>query len=492
MKDHAEKAPENKSRTTANGSSQMKSKGGPTVQFSDNRPETVMLEKLQAMANDNVPTAQTAQLSAILNAQSAQYPIQTKENRTGLPDHLKSGIENLSGYSMDDVKVHYNSPKPAQLQAHAYAQGADIHVAPGQENHLPHEAWHVVQQKQGRVRPTIQAKGIAVNDDKGLEKEADIMGEKASKINIRSGFDRKIGSGGPINGSNIIQAKKTAPFDVEKKYAGKVADYSEYKDLDQNAYNKLIYDKASDIYDKNLKKGTHYWNTLKEAIKSFEAGNNREFLEAQNKKRADYDLKFNKNYVSNIRSDQNSNGLNVSSSGLAFDGDQIDPGKDVPYSNVLDFKDNSISANHNYAGRDMARNQDVKMKDDGDYQKRGLPNSEILWQQYKHAAKSQFWFFKESRAKRLMKGLSTIKRRQVQNTATQMTLLFALPDNKINLEERHAWQAGSEEFRAILGTPNCSGAAFLLTDHVDELDGKSITEIESLGGRDVNLDIKIG
>ena len=71
-----------------------------------------------------------------------------KPNDTGLPDNLKSGIENLSGMSMDGVKVHYNSEKPAQLNALAYAQGTDIHVGPGQEQHLPHEAWHVVQQGQ--------------------------------------------------------------------------------------------------------------------------------------------------------------------------------------------------------------------------------------------------------------------------------------------------------------------------------------------------------
>ena len=100
-----------------------------------------------------------------------------KPNNTGLPDNLKSGIENLSGISMDHVKVHYNSAKPAQLQAHAYAQGSDIHVAPGQEQHLPHEAWHVVQQAQGRVKPTLQMKGdVQVNDDVSLEAEADVMG----------------------------------------------------------------------------------------------------------------------------------------------------------------------------------------------------------------------------------------------------------------------------------------------------------------------------
>ena len=104
-------------------------------------------------------------------------------NNTGLPDKLKSGIENLSGHSMDDVKVHFNSDKPAQLQAHAYAQGTDIHMAPGQDKHLPHEAWHVVQQKQGRVKPTMQLHGkVNVNDDAGLEKEADVMGAKALQM----------------------------------------------------------------------------------------------------------------------------------------------------------------------------------------------------------------------------------------------------------------------------------------------------------------------
>lgn len=89
---------------------------------------------------------------------------------------MKSGIENLSGYSLDDIKVHYGLDKPTQLQALAYTQGTDIHVAPGQEQHLPNEAWHVVQQKQGRVQPTIQMQGANINDDGELEREADNKG----------------------------------------------------------------------------------------------------------------------------------------------------------------------------------------------------------------------------------------------------------------------------------------------------------------------------
>ena len=100
-------------------------------------------------------------------------------NKTGLPDSLKSGVESLSGVDISDVRVHYNSPKPSQINAHAYAQGNDIHLGSGQEKHLPHETWHTVQQRQGRVQPTMEMGGAKINDDASLEREADIMGQKA-------------------------------------------------------------------------------------------------------------------------------------------------------------------------------------------------------------------------------------------------------------------------------------------------------------------------
>ena len=105
-----------------------------------------------------------------------------KKNETGMPDNLKAGIESLSGFSMDDVRVHYNSSKPATVQALAYTQGTDIHVAPGQEKCLPHEAWHVAQQMAGRVSPTTNINGMPVNDNATLENEADVMGEKAVQM----------------------------------------------------------------------------------------------------------------------------------------------------------------------------------------------------------------------------------------------------------------------------------------------------------------------
>jgi hypothetical protein len=161
----------------------------PQAVFADHRQQSVQLKETQT----NMAVSQQQQglqaLQAKMNTgsriqqlkeQQAHSNQSPKPNNTGLPDNLKSGIENLSGMSMDHVKVHYNSDKPAQLQAHAYAQGSDIHVAPGQEQHVAHEAWHVVQQAQGRVRPTVQMQdGVGVNDDAGLESEADEMGAKA-------------------------------------------------------------------------------------------------------------------------------------------------------------------------------------------------------------------------------------------------------------------------------------------------------------------------
>ena len=82
-------------------------------------------------------------------------------------------IENYSGISLSDVNVHQNSNKPAQLQAEAYTQGNNIYLGPGHDKHFMHEAWHVVQQKQGRVKETTQYNGVTINNEQKLEKEAD-------------------------------------------------------------------------------------------------------------------------------------------------------------------------------------------------------------------------------------------------------------------------------------------------------------------------------
>lgn len=171
---------------------QSQSKTGPT------KPRTRPTWAARSAAAD--ATAQVAGPSPIhdtrslLTAGPAQreadhrgaYETRRAPNRTGLPNELKAGIEGLSGLSMDDVRVHYRSPEPARFGALAHAHGADIHIAPGQERHLPHEAWHVIQQARGRVRPMGRiGRGASINDDPSLEHEANVMGRRAA------------GSGGP-------------------------------------------------------------------------------------------------------------------------------------------------------------------------------------------------------------------------------------------------------------------------------------------------------
>ncbi|MGH1438094.1 MAG: eCIS core domain-containing protein [Lewinella sp.] len=189
MYSHVKKSRGNEHEHTTPSQLFQKDDTPPAVQFKDNREETIAQRKLQAVIQNGPQQAVNIQLQALPNQYSTapEQPIQKKENNTGLPDNLKTGVENLSGIAMDDVKVHYNSGKPAQMQAHAYAQNTDIHVAPGQEKYLPHEAWHVVQQKQGRVKPTAQLMGkVNINDDCNLEREADVMGGRALQASRNS------------------------------------------------------------------------------------------------------------------------------------------------------------------------------------------------------------------------------------------------------------------------------------------------------------------
>ena len=182
---------------------QQKQDGGGALQFVDNRMGNTLLQRvgledeegfqmktapLQSDEEEDTlqgkfePTVQRVEDDEEGLQMKADTVFQQKPNNTGLPDNLKAGVESLSGFSMDDVKVHYNSSQPATVQALAYTQGMDIHVAPGQERHLPHEAWHVAQQLAGRVEPTTEVGGMPVNDNIGLEHEADVMGARANSL----------------------------------------------------------------------------------------------------------------------------------------------------------------------------------------------------------------------------------------------------------------------------------------------------------------------
>lgn len=204
-------AQQNKTTTPVQAPKEASSLG--ETEYVDSRASTFQFIQLQAAADDQgkgnritqlqSKSAQFASFSRVAQLQSKRdsqisstqsHVVQREENKTGLPDGLKSGMESISGFSLDDVKVYRNSDKPAQLQAHAYAQGTDIHLGPGQEKYLPHELGHVVQQKEGRVKPTVQLKDkVSINDDSGLEKEADILGKKAHSISKNTEKGSEVG-----------------------------------------------------------------------------------------------------------------------------------------------------------------------------------------------------------------------------------------------------------------------------------------------------------
>jgi outer membrane protein OmpA-like peptidoglycan-associated protein len=87
------------------------------------------------------------------------------------------------------VNLHTESEQASQMGALAYAQGNDVHFAPGQYNPssqsgqelIGHELAHVVQQRNGRVGVQAKERGIPLNQDSGLESEADAMGKLAAQ-----------------------------------------------------------------------------------------------------------------------------------------------------------------------------------------------------------------------------------------------------------------------------------------------------------------------
>lgn len=144
--------------------------------FADNRPEAVAQRQLAEMMNNSPGVLQQRALSeAIHNSPRMVAQHEEKTNPAGLPNPLKSGLDSLSGMSMDHVKVHHNSDEPAPLQAHAYTQGKEIHLGAGQERPLPHEAGHIAgnpvaaERVAGAVTQRITVFGLAeANEPRGM------------------------------------------------------------------------------------------------------------------------------------------------------------------------------------------------------------------------------------------------------------------------------------------------------------------------------------
>ena len=175
---------------------------GPAGRSTDAKPFSAghIMQLQRAAGNQAVQSMLSAQLKKAdapiprvgleeeeeLQMKKADSPIQRKSNGK-MPEAVQSKMESAIGADFSDVNIHVGS-QASDVGALAYTQGSDIHFAPGQYNPdsssgqqlLGHELAHVKQQREGRVQPTTQAKGLPINDDPGLEREADRMGQKAA------------------------------------------------------------------------------------------------------------------------------------------------------------------------------------------------------------------------------------------------------------------------------------------------------------------------
>lgn len=97
-----------------------------------------------------------------------------------LPVELRAQLEAAGGVDLSDVAVYYDSPRPAEIGAAAFALDPEIHLGPGYADELGHEAAHIVQQRQGLVAAGFDAGGTLVNADPSLEAAADRMAQTAA------------------------------------------------------------------------------------------------------------------------------------------------------------------------------------------------------------------------------------------------------------------------------------------------------------------------
>ena len=153
MYEPVEKTPEKKSHMAANAVSQMQNSHAPTSRFVDNRPEAIQMRKLRDLAKNSRQNDQLRELHHLAATHSvaqkqsngkkgfgfvdkraeavAQRVMKTqlyvspfqftqkKEDNAGLPDNLKSGIENPSEHLMDDVDAYDIQVPQPQIQVRA-------------------------------------------------------------------------------------------------------------------------------------------------------------------------------------------------------------------------------------------------------------------------------------------------------------------------------------------------------------------------------------
>ncbi len=157
-----------------------------------------------------------------------EAPVQADVGASGLPLESTPDVElpTLGGEPLEEtvrveletemeadfgsVRVHASTPELESIGALAVTRGEHVFFAPGQyapssesgRALLSHELTHVLQQRAGRVQPTTELAGLPINDDPGLEQEADLA--------------KRGGTGGTAAGT-VVQGKFEATLGLPAK-----------------------------------------------------------------------------------------------------------------------------------------------------------------------------------------------------------------------------------------------------------------------------------
>ena len=153
-------------------------------------PSQFKISQFQPMEEEEEEPASLKKDPSQFKLNSSASPIQrAAEEESGIKEQMSQAL----GHDFSDVNIHTDSKAATNVGALAYTQGKDVHFAPGQFNPdttqgkelIGHEFKHKEQQDNNRVQATTEVNGMPVNDDKGLEKEADDAGKIAAQTKLK-------------------------------------------------------------------------------------------------------------------------------------------------------------------------------------------------------------------------------------------------------------------------------------------------------------------
>lgn len=242
-----------------------------------------------------------------------------------------------------------------------------------------------------------------------------------------------------------------------------------------------VWTNLQETYEACRIKGAGLWQQLNQKVEEVRRGFfGKQRLEKglkEKRKEKGYSRTYKEHYLSKYIPVDDEPGVYTTQSGGFVDGPQ---GVNYSYTNILDTEKGKITAWSNYGNKDPARDRD-KDVGAGDGEKIGLPNSELIWEAYSEAARNSAGLFKGRHVKKSQKKLDAFKCIQVSNVTTHKVVYMAYDDGE-DWETDKTFHPGTDEFNALLGTANGARAAFILLNHMDEVDWKTIRDIRAWNG----------